>query len=201
MTHRRTCLTAIATAAFVMVGAGCGGDADAPVTQPTIAGTPTPAVPSSTPTAGATPAKPSAIPNAPLKCPNVIAVSTATDGILNVLENATPLMCVYGRTTGVGSGTIQSEDYFGGRSLKAYRSSMIKGKLKGVTTKVVDRADFAPGAFMVTFTSKTSGSVSNLIVPRPGGKFASVSASRIKKGEFLSDVEMTESLARVFLDQ
>lgn len=198
MTLRRTCVSAICATVFAIVVAGCGADdPDQPGTAATVGSsppvaTPSPTAPTATPTSR----------NAPLKCPSALKVAGATDSVLLEQTVDSPMLCSYGVPNKSRSGSIQSEDWFGAKSLKSYRKTLrtSNGTIAGIKTTVVMRPDFGPGAFMVTITGKVSGSISNLVVPRPGGQFASISASRVTKGVFSTDVKLTEQLARAFLD-
>lgn len=205
MTLRRTHLVAISTALFAVTGAGCGGNgSEDPETSPTVIVTPTVNTPSPSPspTATAPTATPTASPNAPLDCPDALTVAGATDSALLEQTVDSPMMCAYGVPSKNRSGSIQSEDWFGAKTLKGYRATLRKanGTIAGIKTKVELRPEFGTGAFMVTITGKVSGPITNLVVPRPGGQFASISASRVRDGIFSTDLKLTEQLAHAFLD-
>ncbi|MCX6395264.1 MAG: hypothetical protein NTV23_02115 [Propionibacteriales bacterium] len=204
MTHRRTILGPLAAVALLLSVAGCSDDAPQGVGTPAAgSATTTPPAPSasSTPTATAT-ATATKVANQPLTCPETMAVIAATRAVLNEQGESSPTMCTFGSSNTSATGSIQSEEAFGSRSLQGYRTAMraANGKIKGIRTAVKDRPDFGIGAFQVTFTGGRSGAITNLVVPRPNGQFASVSASRVKDGKFLSDLALTEGLARAFLD-
>jgi len=198
MTYRRTSLAAITAAAILITSAGCG-ESEAPRANPVppVNLTPT-ATPTANPSATATPTISG---NAPLTCPETMDVIAATAAVLNEQGTIAPNVCAYRSSNTSATGSIQSEDWFGSKSLKNYRATMrsAKGKVNGIRTKVVDRPDFDTRAFLLTFAGGPSGAITSLVIPRPGGQFAVVSASRVKDGKFETDLKLTESLARAFL--
>lgn len=203
MTHPRKCLIATAVLAFLATATGCSdGKATATVEPTTTTPSATPTM-TATPTATASPTSSgTASPNAPLDCPETMAVIAATAAVLNETVTESPDVCSYGSSNTSATGSIQSEEWFGAKSLKRYRAAMksANGKIKGIKAVVKDRPDLGQGAFQLTITGGPSGAITNLVVPRPGGQFASISVSRVKDGTFISDLKLTEGLTRAFLD-
>lgn len=200
MTHRRNRLAALASSALLLALSGCSDNGNKQAQDPVP--------PTTTPTASATPsASPSATPttsaNAPLKCPELMDVITATDSVLEKVTAASDMVCAWSNNNSAATGSIQSEDWFRSKSLRSYRATMMKAQhaTTGIRTKVVDRPDFGPGAFLVTLSGGPTGPITNLVVPRKGGQFASISVSDIDKDteKLATDVDLTESLARAFI--
>lgn len=205
MTLRRTLAAAIGTTVLMIATASCT-DGEQPTavpqtvpTSPVTASATLTLAPKPTPSPSTTPSPTAQA--VPLQCPAAIAVIAATDGVLNELAASSETMCAYGNTNTRATGSIQSEAAFSAKSLKGYRAALksAKGNLKGIKTTLKNRPDLGMGAFQITISGGPSGAITSLVVPRSPGMFANISASRIKDGKFVSDLELTEELARAFL--